>query len=66
MVSRFETFSEGEVCAINEEVVHSNTKMPRRRLNFGLSVFTGGKKIIFILNLQKNRKMHLRKSSKCL
>ena len=26
MASRFETFSEGEVCAINEEVVHSNTK----------------------------------------
>ena len=29
MASRFETFSEGEVCAINEEVVHSNTKIPR-------------------------------------
>ena len=38
MDSRFETLSEGEICAINEAIVQTNTKKAR---NFGLSVFTG-------------------------
>ena len=38
MASRFETFSEDEICAINEAVVQTNTK---KATNFGLSVFTG-------------------------
>ena len=55
MDSRFETLSEEEICAINEAIVQTNTKKAR---NFGLSVFTGRQKIIFMLNLQQNRKMH--------
>ena len=38
MASRFETFSKGEICAINEAVVQTNTK---KVTNFGLAVFTG-------------------------
>ena len=38
MASRFETFSEDEICAINEAVVQKNTK---KATNFGLSVFSG-------------------------
>ena len=38
MVSRFETFPEDEICAINEEFVQTNTK---KATNFGFSVFTG-------------------------
>ena len=38
MVSRFETFPEDEICAINEAFVQTNTK---KATNFGLSVFTG-------------------------
>ena len=63
MASRFKIFSEDEICAINEAVVQTNTK---KATNFGLSVFTGRWKIIFRLNLQQNRKMHLTKSQKCL
>ena len=37
MESHFETFSEDKICAINEEVVQTNTK---KVTNFGLSVFT--------------------------
>ena len=36
MASRFETFSEDEICAINEAVVQINTK---RATNFGFSEF---------------------------
>ena len=36
MASRFETFLEDEIWAINEQVVQTNTK---RATNFGLSVF---------------------------
>ena len=36
MESHFETFSEDKICAINEEVVQTNTK---KVTNFGLSVF---------------------------
>ena len=36
MESHFETFSEDKICAINEEVVKTNTK---KVTNFGLSVF---------------------------
>ena len=43
MASRFETFSKDQ----------TNTK---KATNFGLSVFTGKEKIIFMLNLQQNRK----------
>ena len=38
MASRFETFSEDGICAINVAVIHTNTK---KATNFGLSVFTG-------------------------
>ena len=38
MASRFETFSEDEICAISEAVVQTNTK---KGTNFGFSVFTG-------------------------
>ena len=38
MASRFETFSEDDVCAINEAVEQTNTK---KVTNFGLSLFTG-------------------------
>ena len=37
MASRFETFSEDDVCAINEAVEQTNTK---KVTNFGLSLFT--------------------------
>ena len=37
MESHFETFSEDKICAINEEVVQTNTK---KVTNFGLLVFT--------------------------
>ena len=38
MASSFETFSEDEICAINEAVVQTNTK---RTKNFGFSEFIG-------------------------
>ena len=38
MASRFETFSEDEISAINEAFVQTNTKKAR---NFCFSVFTG-------------------------
>ena len=38
MTSRFETFSEDEIGAINEAFVQTRTK---KATNFGLSVFTG-------------------------
>ena len=38
MPSRFETFSDDEICVINETVVQAITK---KATNFGLSVFTG-------------------------
>ena len=38
MASRFETFSEDAICAINEAVAQTNTK---KATNFGLSEFTG-------------------------
>ena len=38
MASRLKTFSEDEICAINEVVVQTNTK---KATNFGLSVSTG-------------------------
>ena len=38
MVSRFETFSEDGICAINEAVAQTYTK---KATKFGLSVFTG-------------------------
>ena len=58
MASRFETFSKGEICAINEAVLQTNTK---KATNFGLPVFTGRQRIIFMLNLQTNRKNALDK-----
>ena len=61
MATRFETFSEDEISAIIEVVAQTNTKKAK---TFGLSVFTGRQKIISMLNLQQNRKMHLTKSPK--
>ena len=43
---RLETFSEDE--KINKAVVQTNTK---KTINFGLLVFIGGKKTIFMLSL---------------
>ena len=64
MASRFATFSEDEICAINEGVVQTNTK---KATDFGLSVFTGSPvEIIFMLDLRQNREMHVTKSPKCL
>ena len=63
MASRFDTFSEDEICAIHEIVIQTNTT---KATNFGLSVLSGRKKIIFMLNLQQNHKTHLTKSQKCL
>ena len=39
MASRLKTFSEDEICAINEVVVQTNTK---KATNFSLLVFIGG------------------------
>ena len=36
MACRFETFSEDEVCSINEEVVHSNAKKATKLWLVGL------------------------------
>ena len=38
MASRFEAFSEDEICAIDEAVLQANTK---KATILGLSVFTG-------------------------
>ena len=58
MASRFETFSKEEIWAINEAVVQTNTKTAT---NFGFPLLTGKWKIIFMLNLQQNRKNALDK-----
>ena len=58
IASRFETFLEDEIWAINEAVMQTNTK---KATNFGLSVFTGRYKIIFVLNLPQNCKNALDK-----
>ena len=53
MASRFETvFGRRNLSEINEAFVQTNTKKVTK---FGLSVFTGRKKIIFRLNLHQNR-----------
>ena len=59
MASCFKTFSEDKICAINKAVVQKKTK---RATTFGLSVFIARYKIIFMLNLQQHRKMHLTKN----
>ena len=56
LAATFKTFSEDETWAINEAVVQTNTT---KATTFGLSVFTGRWKIIFMLNLQRNRKNSL-------
>ena len=58
MASRLKTFSEDEIFAINEAVVQTNTG---KATKFSLFLFTGGQKIIFMLNLQQNRKNALDK-----
>ena len=58
MASHFKTFSEDEICAVNEAVLQTNTK---KAMNFGLSVFSGRQRIIFMLNLQTNHKNALDK-----
>ena len=58
MASRLKTFSEDEIFAINEAVVQTNTS---KATKFSLFLFTGGQKIIFMLNLQQNRKNALDK-----
>ena len=50
MTSPYKTFSKDEILAITEVVVPTNTKTAT---NFGLSVFTGSQKIIFMINLQQ-------------
>ena len=64
MASRPETFPENESCAINK--LFFQKKNTKKATNFGLSVFTGRSRIIFMLNLQQHRKIHLTKSPKCL
>ena len=54
MASRFEIFSIDEI----EAVVQTNTKTSK---TFGLPLFTGKWKIIFMLNLQQKRKNALDK-----
>ena len=56
MASRSETFSKNEIGAINQAVAQANNK---KATNFGLSVFTGGKKMIFMRNLQQKLKNEL-------
>ena len=58
MASRLETFSEDKIWAIFEAVIQINTK---KATNVGLTVFTGTQKIVFMLNLQQNRKNALDK-----
>ena len=58
MGSRLEKFSADEIWAINDPVVQTKTK---KATNFGLSVFTGWYKTIFMLNLQQTRKNALDK-----
>ena len=58
MASRLDTFSEGEILAINEAVVPTNIE---KATNFGLSMFPARETIIFMLNLQQNRKNALDK-----
>ena len=48
MAHRFAKVSLEEIVAINEAAVPENTK---KATKFGLSVFTGRKKMIFFLNL---------------
>ena len=50
MASRFKTFLEDGISGINEAVVQRNT---RKATNFGLSLFTGRYKLIFMPNLQQ-------------
>ena len=53
MASRFPIVSKDELLAVNEAAAPTNTK---KETKFGLSVFTGRKKKIFLLNLQQNHK----------
>ena len=53
MASRFATVSKDEILAVNEAAAPTNTK---KETKFGLSVFTGRWKKIFLLNLQQNDK----------
>ena len=63
MAPLFETFSEDEICAINEGGVQTNTK---KATNFGLSVSLVGRKLFLCCrNLQQNHEMYLTKSPKC-
>ena len=55
MACRLETFLEDEICVINEAVVQTNTKKAR---NLASRCSLVRQKIIFMLNLQQNRKMN--------
>ena len=41
MASRFETFSEDEICVINEAVVQTNTKKPTNFSSIGGTGYSG-------------------------
>ena len=53
MASRLATVSKDKILAVNEAAVPTNTK---KETKFGLSVFTGGWKKIFLTELAKNHK----------
>ena len=53
MASRFPTVSKDEILAVNEAAAPTNTK---KETKFGLKVFTGRKKKIFLPNLQQTHK----------
>ena len=53
MASRFATVLKDRILAVNEAAAPANTK---KETKFGLLVFAGRKKKIFLLNLQQNNK----------
>ena len=53
MTSPFTTVSKDEIFAVNEAAIQTNTK---EEAKFGLFVFTGRQKKVFVLTLQENYK----------
>ena len=53
MASRLATVSKDKILAVNEAAVPTNTK---KETKFGLSVFTGGWKKIFLTDFATNKK----------
>ena len=53
MASRFAAISKDEILTLNETATPTTSK---KETKFGLSVFTGWQKKMFLLNLQQNHK----------